>query len=229
MLLRELGLDPAGPEARNAIGLVRDKSDWGPYHSDSPFFEGEVEPCINGRVLACGAYFGEASERLVDRLLGEQLEDGGWNCDAPPSKRSSFNSTICVLEGLSNTRRQRAARLREGCSPSRRGIFVGTPLVQVSFHRKVIDRDRKNHRLRWRGFSFPTRWCYDVLRGLDYLRKAGVAPMNGRWKPSTWWQGIGTRTDDGRSITYMRVKSTSSWKVGKERRAAGTPSVRCVC
>ena len=69
-------------------------------HNNSPFFEGEVEPCINGRVLACGAYFGEASDRLVDRLLSEQLEDGGWNCDAPQSKRSSFNSTICVLEGL---------------------------------------------------------------------------------------------------------------------------------
>ena len=97
MLLRELGLDPASEQARNAIGLVRCKSTWGPYHNDSPFFEGEVEPCINGRVLACGAYFGEASDRLVDRLLSEQLEDGGWNCDAPPSKRSSFNSTICVL------------------------------------------------------------------------------------------------------------------------------------
>ena len=33
--------------------------------------------CINGRALACGAYFGEASDRLVDRLLHEQLEDGG--------------------------------------------------------------------------------------------------------------------------------------------------------
>lgn len=64
------------------------------------FFEGEVEPCINGGVLALGAYFGEASDRLVDRLLGEQLEDGGWNCEAPKSRRSSFHTTICVLEGL---------------------------------------------------------------------------------------------------------------------------------
>src|SRR5688572_14901721 len=54
MLLRELGLDPASEQARSAIGLVRDKSTWGPHHNDSPFFEGEVEPCINGRVLACG-------------------------------------------------------------------------------------------------------------------------------------------------------------------------------
>ena len=79
MLLRELGLDPASRQARNAIGLVRDKSTFGPEHNRSPFFEGEVEPCINGRVLACGAYFGAASDRLVDRLLSEQQQDGGWN------------------------------------------------------------------------------------------------------------------------------------------------------
>ena len=100
LLLTDLGLDPTSERARRAIGLVRDNCTWGPEFGDSPFFEGEVEPCINGRVLAFGAYFGEASDRLVDRLLHEQLEDGGWNCEAPPSKRSSFHSTICVLEGL---------------------------------------------------------------------------------------------------------------------------------
>ena len=100
MELRALGLDPASPQAQQAIARVRDNSDWGVHHGHSPFFDGEVEPCINGRVLACGAYFGAASDSLVDRLLGEQLADGGWNCDAPPSRRASFNSTLCVLEGL---------------------------------------------------------------------------------------------------------------------------------
>lgn len=41
------------------------------------FFEGEVEPCINGGVLALGAYFGRPTESLARRLVGEQLEDGG--------------------------------------------------------------------------------------------------------------------------------------------------------
>ena len=100
LLLRDLGLDSTSERARKAIGLVCDHSTWGPEFEEAPFFEGEVEPCINGRVLASGAYFGEASDRLVDRLLREQLEDGGWNCEAPPSKQSSFHTTICVLEGL---------------------------------------------------------------------------------------------------------------------------------
>ena len=206
VLLRELGLDPASEQARNAIRLVRDKSTWGPHHKDSPFFEGEVEPCINGRVLACGAYFGEASDRLIDRLLSEQLDDGGWNCDAPPSKRSSFNSTICVLEGLLEYEKAkgspsgvRDARLRGQEYLLKRRLFRSLSTG------KIIDRDRKDHRTRWTRFSFPTRWHYDVLWGLDYLRKAGVQSdertdeavdlvarrrhQNGRWPLAEPYEG----------------------------------------
>ena len=101
VFLRDLGVDPANARVRRAIDLVRERVTWGPGFADSPFFEGEVEPCINGRVVALGAYFGERSDRLVDRLLNEQLGDGGWNCDAERgSVRSSFHTTICVLEGL---------------------------------------------------------------------------------------------------------------------------------
>jgi len=104
-LLREMGLDPASPEARRAAGLVRDRVTWrgcGPEECDgNPFFAGEVEPCINGQVAASGAYFGQDVRGLVDRLLAEQLPDGGWNCEAERgSTRSSFNTTICVLEAL---------------------------------------------------------------------------------------------------------------------------------
>src|SRR5262245_17500210 len=78
--LRDLGIDPASARVRAAIDLVRDNVTWGPEWGHSPFFEGEVEPCINGRVVALGAYFGVRSDRLVDRLLGAQLADGGWHC-----------------------------------------------------------------------------------------------------------------------------------------------------
>ncbi|MEJ2087952.1 MAG: hypothetical protein P8Y69_05665 [Gammaproteobacteria bacterium] len=176
MQLREMGLDPASPQARRAIRRVREHSDWGPYHGHSPFFEGEVEACINGRVLACGAYFGAASERLVDRLLGEQLHDGGWNCDAPPSKRASFNSTICVLEGLLEYENSngaasavRDARLRG------QEYLLERKLFRSLSTGAVIECDRKGGH-DWRRFAFPTRWHYDVLWALDYLRKAGADP-----------------------------------------------------
>jgi hypothetical protein len=175
MLLRELGLDLASPQARKATGLVRDKTDWGPHHDHAPLFEGEVEPCINGRVRACGAYFGEASDRLVDRLLGEQLRDGSWNCDAPPSKRSSFNSTICVLEGLEYEKAKGATGAVRDARLRGQEYLLERKLFRSLSTGKVIDCDRKSDR-DWREFSFPTRWHYDVLWGLDYLRKAGAGP-----------------------------------------------------
>src|SRR5207344_963589 len=96
-LLMEFGLDPASDEARRAVALVRDRVTWrgcGPAEvADNAFFAGETEPCINGQVGAAGAYFGEDVRGIVDRLLVEQLPDGGWNCAAPNgSMRSSFNS-----------------------------------------------------------------------------------------------------------------------------------------
>ncbi|MBO0861122.1 MAG: hypothetical protein J2P21_22085, partial [Chloracidobacterium sp.] len=159
LLLRELGPDPASERVRKAIGLVRDNSDWGPEFDGSPFFDGEVEPCINGRVLVVGAYFGEASDRLVARLLDEQLEDGGWNCEAPRSKRSSFHSTICVLEGLLEYEKAKGAttavtdaRLRGQEYLLERNMFRSLSTGEV------INPD-------WTRFSFPTRWHYDVLWG----------------------------------------------------------------
>jgi hypothetical protein len=123
-LLREMGLDPASDQARRAVGLVRDRLTWQgcgpPEVADNPFFAGEVEPCINGQVASAGAYFGQDVGGIVERLLGEQLADGGWNCEAPKrSMRSSFNSTICVLEAL--LEHERAG----GGSPA--GIPLETP------------------------------------------------------------------------------------------------------
>ena len=169
--LRDLGLDPASPRARAAIARVRDNVTWGPEFGNSPFFEGEVEPCINGRVVALGAYFGERSDRLVERLLGEQLADGGWNCEAErASVRSSFHTTICVLEGL------RAFEEAYGATPAvtdarRRGqeYLLERRLLRRLSTGEVIDPI-------WVKLAFPPLWHYDVLRALDYLRAAEVPP-----------------------------------------------------
>jgi hypothetical protein len=180
-LLREMGLDPASAEARRAVGLVRDRVTWkgcGPPECDAnPYFTGEVEPCINGQVAASGAYFGQDVRGIVDRLLGEQLSDGGWNCEAPNrSTRSSFNTTICALEALlehelafASSPRVTEARLRG------QEYLLERRLFRRRSTGEVIERDRKGG-VPWTRFAFPTWWHYDVLRGLEYLRRAGVAP-----------------------------------------------------
>jgi hypothetical protein len=177
-LLRELGLDPASERARRALALVRDRVTWrGDEWDGNPFFVGEVEPCINAQVAASGAYFGQDIEKLIDRLLAEQLSDGGWNCDAPErSTRSSFNTTICVLEALLECESARESSPRVTKARMRgQEYLLERRLFRQRSTGKVIECDRKGG-ADWRRFSFPNWWHYDVLRGLDYLRKAGVTP-----------------------------------------------------
>lgn len=132
------------------------------------FFEGEVEPCINGGVLALGAYFGRPTERLARRLVGEQLEDGGWNCDAPSSTRSSFHTTICVLEGLLEYERAVGAA-PEIAAARRRGEEY---LLKRALFRRLSTGEIANPE--FLELAFPPRYHYDILRALDYLRNAGV-------------------------------------------------------
>lgn len=166
-LLRHCGLDPLSEQARRAIARVREGVRW-EFWGNAPFFDGEVEPCINGGVLAVGAYFGVASSKLLDRLLGEQLADGGWNCEAEQgSVRSSFHTTICVLEGLLEYERSMGpapvvteARLRA------EEYLLERRLLRRASTGKIIDTY-------WTRFPFPTYWRYDVLRALEHLRAAG--------------------------------------------------------
>ncbi len=186
-LLRELGLDPVSDEARRAVNLVRERVRWQGWDVDgtwrgsdfvgAPFFVGEVEPCINGQVAASGAYFGQDVQRIVDRLLSEQLPDGGWNCEAANgSTRSSFNTTICVLEALLEVELAGGSGAAVAEARLRGQEYL---LERRLFHRRstgeVIERDRKSDAT-WTRFSFPTWWHYDVLRGLEYLRRAGATP-----------------------------------------------------
>ena len=180
-LLREMGLDPTGEEARSAVGLVRDRVTWKgcgpPEADDNPFFAGEIEPCINGQVAAAGAYFGQDVQGIIDRLLGKQLADGGWNCEAENgSTRSSFNTTICVLEAL--LEHERAGGASPAVTAARlRGqeFLLERRLLRRRSTGEMIERDRKGGAA-WTRFAFPTWWHYDVLRGLDHLRRAGVVP-----------------------------------------------------
>ena len=175
-LLRRFGLDPTSEQARHAIGLVREHVIWRDPRFETPwadhrFFEGEVEPCINGNVVATGSSFGVDMTLLAQRLLSEQLPDGGWNCEVENGATvSSFGTTINVLEGLLAHERA-VGGSTEVAAACQRGeaYMLERRLLRRKSTGEVIDPA-------WLRFSFPTWWHYDVLRGLDYLRDAGVEP-----------------------------------------------------
>jgi hypothetical protein len=167
--LVHLGVDPHSRAARHAVEQVRGNSRW--EATGTPFFTGETEPCVNGMALSIGAYFGEDVDGIAERLLGDQLSDGGWNCWAEyGAKVSSFHSTLTVLEGLLAWQ-QAGGSSSEVESARRRG-------EEYLLERKLFRR-RSNGQVadpRFTMFSYPPRWYYDVLRALDYLRSTGAEP-----------------------------------------------------
>jgi hypothetical protein len=169
-LLRATGVDRADPAVHSAVTRVAAGFRWHEELGGKTFFEGEVEPCINGGALALGAYFGRPTESLARRLVSEQLEDGGWNCDAPKSMRSSFHTTICVLEGLLEYERA-VGSASEITEARRRGEEY--LLNRALFRRRSTGEVANAAFLK---VAYPPRYHYDVLRALDYLRDAGFQP-----------------------------------------------------
>ncbi len=168
-LLCDLGVDPNDERVRSAVESVRRGCRW--EHAGQPFFEGEVEPCINGRTVRIGAYFGVDVTPIVERLAGEQLEDGGWNCEAENgSVRSSFATTLDVLEGLLEHERATGGSAAS-LAARRRGeeYLLERRLMRRKSTGEIVDPE-------WLLLRFPPRWHYDVLRALDHFRAAGGPP-----------------------------------------------------
>jgi len=176
LLLRAIEIDPSEPAVDAAVVRLETSLCWDdhpgfwdlrpPTPGGNPFFEGEEEPCINGGVLALGGYFGRPSSTLAQRLISQQLEDGGWNCDAPTSSRSSFHTTICVLEGLLEYEGA-AGPTPEITAARARGEDY---LLQRSLFRRLSTGEVAS--AEFLELAFPPRYHYDILRALDYFRAA---------------------------------------------------------
>ena len=170
IFLRATGADHADPIVDSAVARLEAGFRWDEAFGKKPFFEGEVEPCINGGTLALGAYFGRPAPMLAQRLLSGQLKDGGWNCEAPKSLRSSFHSTICVLEGLLEYEHAIGSAPEIAAARKRGEEYL---LERGLFRRRSSGEVAKAEFL---SFAFPPRYHYDILRALDYLRAAGAEP-----------------------------------------------------
>lgn len=197
-LLRELGLDPESASARRSAERIGANSRW--LATDTPHWEGEVEPCVNGRTIANGAYFGVDVSSIVDRLNSDRLEDGGWNCDTERgSVRSSFDTTINVLEGLLIFEEKTG-----GTQASVESRKAGEQylLERQLFLRKTTGEPADPDYLVLRN---PWHWQYDILRGLDYFRAAGEL------------DGTGPHPALGLALEHLQSQrgSDGRWPLGK--------------
>ena len=169
-LLYLFGPDPADPAVQRAIAPVHEAARWD-YDPNLRFWEGEVEPCINGRTVAIGSYFGQDVRGIVDRLLTEQMADGGWNCEQENgSTRGSFDSTLNVLEGLLEYERSTEANADVAAARLRGEEY----LLERRLLRRLSDGEIPQKR--WLFVGFPNSWFYDVARVLDYFRSARQVP-----------------------------------------------------
>jgi hypothetical protein len=180
LLLRRLGLEPQNRSARLGAQILLDRARW---------MDGGVsywktvklaELCVNGMVLSIASYFRLEDPRVEDvlgLLADRQLADGGWNCDPrSDGHHSSFHTTVSVLEGLAAW---------EDAHHDRSPIDV-RDVMRRAWEFFATHRLYRSHRTgdvidaRWTRFSFPPRWYYDVLRGLDHLASRD-APRDDRY------------------------------------------------
>lgn len=212
-----LGLDPASDSARRSIALVSENGRW--EHDGQRFFDGEVEPCINGRTIETGAYFGVDVSAIVTRVLGERLDDGGWNCEAEnASVRSSFDTTINVLDGLLEFECATGGsdEVREARRSGEEYLLERGLLRRLSTG-EVVDPA-------YLRFAFPYYWHYDVLRALDHFRGSGAAPDPRMAEAVELVRA--DRTDAGRSARPTPAGCSLTSRAAGACRAAGSPCAR---
>jgi hypothetical protein len=204
LLLRDLGLPPDDPQAHKACVVLLDSAVRRPSTGGIGWAS---ETCINGLLLSILSAFEVDDERLehfADHLLGEQMADGGWNCQyRRGAHHASMNTTILALEGLIRYERHRAAqtgRLSAVREAQRRGreFLLVHHLYRSHRTGEVIHRN-------YLRLTFPPQWHFDVLRGLDYFRDAD-APRD-------------PRLADGIEVLRSKQRPDGRWKLEHRYRA----------
>jgi len=132
----------------------------------------EPETCIQSMLIRLTSTFGYPTtglDVLVDDLLAQQQDDGGWNCETrgDRTKHSSFHTSVQALEAL-------AAYGRAG---SRIDVQDALRAGTEFFGRHRLYRSHRTGEVAipssTRFPAFP-EWHFDVLRGLELFATLDV-------------------------------------------------------
>jgi len=163
--LREWGLDAA--RLSGTAELLAANSHW--EYDGSPYWDGEVDCCINAYTLANGAWLGADVSALARWFVEHRMEDGGWNCDwVEGSTRSSFHSTLNSLRGLLYY------EIATGGSPELRAARKGGE--RYLLERRLLYGKATGEPVfpSVTQFAYPFRWKYSALNAADYFRAASL-------------------------------------------------------
>lgn len=167
--LCHLGVPPDEPVMQETAELVARNCRW--EYDGRAFFTGEVDCCINAGTILIGTYLGVDVDQVVQRLVADQMPDGGWNCWAETRPApGSFASTLDVVDALWRWER-RTGGSDEVREVRRKGeeYLLQRRLFRSLRTGEVVDPQ-------WMQFSCPPRWHYDVLKATDYFARRGGAP-----------------------------------------------------
>lgn len=167
--LCHLGTAPGVPVMQETAHLVARNCRW--EYDGLPFFAGEVDCCINAGTILIGAYLGVDVDPVVQRLVADQMPDGGWNCWAETRPApASFASTLDVIDAL-----LRWERHTGGSEEVRRARRNGEEyLLRRNLFRSLRTGEVVNPQ--WALFSYPPRWQYDLLKATEYFARRGGTP-----------------------------------------------------
>ena len=220
VLLREMGLPRSDTRALKSCHLFLKERLGTRRNGDT---------CVSAMVLALLFWFDVEDEKRVPvlgYLLDKQLPDGGWNCETD-SQHGSFHTTLSALEALRVCAVAGAAGLDEIEAAEARGreFFLQHRMFRAHRSGEIVNE-------RFLRFSFPTRWHYDVLRGLEYFWSAGTLddprlqdaidvlvekededgrwPLQQRWRGETWFE-METVGEPSRWNTLRAMRVLDGW------------------
>jgi hypothetical protein len=179
LTLRQLGLPPNDPRTKRACKIFLDKG----FYTDGGinFFSYSLkysETCVTSMILALLAYFRYPDERIhaiAAYLTGQQMPDGGWNCESyKGATHSSFHTTMLALEGLYEYQCAHPEKKRQIAPVRERGheFLLSHRLYKSHRTGRVFDEAMTR-------MTFPHRWRYEFIRALDYFRACN-APRDER-------------------------------------------------
>jgi hypothetical protein len=174
LLLHWLGLPPGHPRAVAGCRLLWDEAKWYAGGLTLARSVREPETCITAMLVLLASSFGTRDERCdaaVTWLVGQQLADGGWNCETVRngSQHGSFHTSISTLDALLAYRSAGGTVPVTAALDAGRGFFLEHRLYRSHRTGDAVDPA-------FTRFPFPPQWHFDVLRGLEHFRSAGAEP-----------------------------------------------------